>query len=126
MNSLQRFKTLIREPLLRRADRRELARAEAELNTLQVSPAEDEDFMEFLAQAERRTARLRSVVTGYGTVDAQKLEMAEEVLRDLRSRKAAGRYTGSPRQYGYAVESSQARIRRLKAELTNHNEGTPC
>lgn len=126
MNAFRRLRALLREPLLRFADRRELARAEAELKALQANPSGEEDFMEFLEQARRRTVRLRSAVAGYGTVSPEKLEMAEEALRDLRSRKADGRYTGGHRRYGYAVESAQARIRRLKAELNNHNEGTHC
>lgn len=91
--------------------------------------------MTFIEQAEKRTARLRSVIAGYGPLSPLKLELAQEVLRELRDRKMQGRYRGGHRRYSYALESAQARVSKIHTELLHQsrqahyaapNEGTPC
>lgn len=122
MSIFRRIQSRIREPLLRRADRQELAAAECELLTLRRQSPADEDFMDFIEQAEKRTARLRSVIAGYGPLSPAKLELAQEVLRDLRDRKAHGLYLGGHRRYAYALESSQARVSKIRTELLHQTQ----
>ena len=134
MNIFRRIQSSLREPLLRRADRRELAAAERELHSLRQH-GDEEDFMAFIEQAEMRTARLRSVIAGYGVLSPQKLEQAQEVLGELRTRRAQGLYRGSARAYSHALEAAQARVTKIRKDLQHQalqaqpassTEGTPC